>query len=77
MKEIPVILKDAQTATLFVEFNKKQDFEIDVRIGKYLIDGKSILGILGFAAGKEITVNVIADDETAGQYAKSLGEILG
>ena len=63
MREIPVTIKNAETAVLFVELNKDQPFDIDIKAGRYIVDGKSVLGVLGCAVEKNFTAVLLTDNE--------------
>ena len=77
MRQISAKLKDIEAASLFITLNREQDFEIDVKVGRYLIDGKSVLGIVGMAVGADIIISLITDDERlAEEYCRKLGKIL-
>lgn len=50
-------------------------FEIDTISGKYVINGKSILGLFSLDLSKDIRVEISSEDEEAANVEKFLSEI--
>ncbi|MFA5059784.1 MAG: HPr family phosphocarrier protein [Candidatus Omnitrophota bacterium] len=66
----------ARPAALFVQLASKFDSMITVRRGAERVSGKSIMGILMLAAGKNAKVTIEADGEDAQQAVDELERFL-
>jgi len=68
----------ARPAALFVQVANKYQSEIVVSKGKEKVNGKSIMGILMLAAGKDTPVTITASgpdaEEAVGELSKLLSE---
>lgn len=53
-----------QKVVNFVNAVSKYDFDIDACIGHYIIDAKSILGMLGLGVNKKILIQAHTEDDT-------------
>ncbi|MCL2544532.1 MAG: HPr family phosphocarrier protein [Clostridia bacterium] len=62
MKTISIKLPLAENVKAFVSVVNKYPYDIDLRAGRYVVDAKSILGILSLDLAKPITMEVYADD---------------
>lgn len=63
MKTLKVKLKaDIESVKEFVNENSKVDFDIDVKQGRYAVDGKSLLGVMGINLLSEVDLKIICDD---------------
>ena len=62
MKTINVKLPLAENVKAFVNVVSKYPYDIDLRAGRYVVDAKSILGILSLDLAKPITMEIYADD---------------
>ena len=60
MKEIEIILKTEMEALELVNLLVKYPCDVDMVSGRYAIDAKSILGVLGL--GKKVKLVIHADD---------------
>lgn len=58
MKSLPISFESTQEIKTFVEIVNKFDCDIDLKYGRYLIDAKSLLGVLTLAHAKEIMMLV-------------------
>lgn len=74
MNKYKCILLSTDDIMKFVEKMNKYEFDIDVCVGHYLIDAKSILGIMGIGTGKEI--EIIAHTEESKTLAMDLAEYM-
>jgi len=62
MKTISIKLPLAENVKAFVNVVNKYPYDMDLRAGRYVVDAKSILGILSLDLAKPITMEVYADD---------------
>ena len=63
MKTLKVKLKaDIESVKQFVAENNKFDFDIDVKQGRYTVDAKSILGVMGINLLSWVDLKIISDD---------------
>lgn len=63
MKTVQISLNTIDKVKSFVNEIVKFDFDFDLVSGRYTIDAKSIMGIFSLDLTKNITLNIIADDE--------------
>jgi len=56
----------------FVDGVRKISCDVDARHGNYIVDAKSLLGILSLSLGKEITIVVHSDDDEAAKALDAL-----
>ena len=64
MKTISVKLPLAENVKAFVNVVNKYPYDIDLRAGRYVVDAKSILGILSLDLAKPITMEIYCEDCT-------------
>ena len=64
MKTISIKLPLAENVKAFVNVVNKYPYDIDLRAGRYVVDAKSILGILSLDLAKPIIMEIYADDCT-------------
>ena len=64
MKTVQIKLPLAENVKAFVNIVNKYPYDMDLRAGRYVVDAKSILGILSLDLAKPITMEVYADDCT-------------
>ena len=62
MKTISIKLPLAENVKAFVNVVNRYPYDMDLRAGRYVVDAKSILGILSLDLAKAITLEVYADD---------------
>ena len=62
MKTITVKLPLAENVKAFVNVVNKYPYDMDLRAGRYVVDAKSILGILSLDLAKPIAMEIYADD---------------
>lgn len=63
MKTLRVKLKaDVESVKEFVNENSKFNFDIDVKQGRYTIDAKSLLGVMGINLLSWVELTIISDD---------------
>jgi len=58
-------LKNVDDVKLFVNASMRQDYDIDLMSGRYVVDGKSIMGIFSLDLSKELTFTAYTDDASA------------
>lgn len=63
MKTLRVKLKaDIESVKQFVNENSKFDFDIDVKQGRYTVDAKSLLGVMGINLTSGVEITIISDN---------------
>lgn len=62
MKEIEIKLSLTQDIKEFVTIATRYSFDIDLLSGRYVVDGKSILGIFSLDLANPITVRMHSDN---------------
>lgn len=63
MKTFRVKLKaDVESVKDFVNENSKFKFDIDVKQGRYTVDAKSLLGVMGINLLSWVELTIISDD---------------
>ena len=63
MKTVRISLNSIDKVKSFVNDLAKFDVDFDLVSGRYVIDAKSIMGILSTSLDKECVVNFLSDDE--------------
>ena len=58
----------------FIDDIRKIPYDVDARHGNYIVDAKSILGILSLSLGREITLTVRSEDPLAEELLKTICE---
>ncbi len=61
MKAVNIKLSLAENVKYFVSIVNKYPYEIDPRVGRHVVNGKSLLGIFSLDLSKPITLEVYAD----------------
>lgn len=62
MRAVNIKLSLAENVKQFVNIASRHDYEIDLRVGRHVVDGKSILGIFSLDLSKPITLEVYEDN---------------
>ena len=62
MRSVSIRLSLAENVKSFVSIASKYTYDIDLRVGRHVVDGKSILGIFSLDLSKPITLEVLNDD---------------
>lgn len=62
MKSVPIKLSFAEEVKTFVNVANRYDYDMDLRVGRHVVDAKSILGIFSLDLSKPITLEVYAED---------------
>lgn len=73
MLDFYVLLDTVEKVKYFVKTSSKYPFDIDLSSGRYVVDGKSIMGIFSFELSRPINVIVHTDEaDTFMQEVKDL-----
>ncbi|MCI6291815.1 MAG: HPr family phosphocarrier protein, partial [Clostridiales bacterium] len=56
MKAVNIKLSLAENVKSFVNIASRYPYDIDLRVGRHVVDGKSILGIFSLDLSKPITL---------------------
>lgn len=62
MKAVNIKLSLAENVKSFVNIANRYPYDIDLRVGRHIVDGKSILGIFSLDLSRPITMEVYADE---------------
>ena len=62
MKTVKISLNSIDKVKSFVNDITKFDYDFDLVSGRYVIDAKSIIGIVSFDLSKRIDLNIHAED---------------
>lgn len=62
LMSMPITLASMESAKAFVAVVSRYPFEMDLRSGRYVVDAKSILGILSLGNRSDIILDIYADD---------------
>ena len=72
MKDFKVCIKTIDNAKSFVTLASRQDFDIDIASGRYIVDAKSIMGIFSLDLSKETKIICYCDDDRKVEGFKEL-----
>lgn len=68
-----VLLPDVISVGMFVKTCEQFEEEIDYRYNRYIIDGKSLMGILSCDVSKPAEVEILTDDpEVISSFEKAI-----
>ncbi len=62
-----VLLDTVDKVKSFVQISSRYPFEIDLSSGRYVVDGKSIMGIFSFDLRHPVEVRVMAESQDQAQ----------
>ena len=62
MKAVNIKLSLAENVKYFVNIANKYPYDLDLRVGRHVVDGKSILGIFSLDLSKPINLNIHAEE---------------
>lgn len=74
MTSITVLLDTIDKVKEFVQIANRYPFEIDLCSGRYVVDGKSIMGIFSFDLKEAVEVRVMSDD--CGDFLKAVEHMM-
>ena len=72
MKTVKVALNSIDKVKTFVNDINRFDFDFDLVSGRYVIDAKSIMGILSLDLSKPIDLNIHAENEKLEEVLSTL-----
>ena len=61
MKAVNIKLSLAENVKTFVNIANRYPYDIDLRVGRHVVDGKSILGIFSLDLSRPISLEVYTD----------------
>lgn len=64
LKELKIRLNSIERVKAFINCNSKFSADIDVISGRYVIDGKSIMGVFSLDLTKELLIRISYEDES-------------
>lgn len=73
-----IIIKDVVQARRLVTLasdKKYTDYDIDCKHGRYIIDMKSIMGMLSMGYPKEVEITIRADEKIQDEFYKEVSNI--
>ena len=70
MNKMIVVFQNLDDIVKFVQKVEKYPYNMDMKRGKYVVDAKSLLGLLNLGVQREIELNVVA--EACGALRKDL-----
>lgn len=53
MREVKIFLRTEQDAIGFINIVAQYSYDVDMAVGRHVVDAKSIMGVLGIGIGKE------------------------
>ena len=59
-----ILLNNIESVNRFVAKMSEKDYDVDLSSGKYLVNAKSMMGVLSLDLTKSVTVTAETDDET-------------
>ena len=62
MKTATILLKSIDDVKVFVNLTVRFPYDIDLSSNRYVVDGKSIMGIFSLDLSKPIAVTIHSDD---------------
>ncbi len=62
MKTINIKLPLTESVKNFVNITNRYSYDMDLRAGRYVVDAKSILGIMSLDLSKPISLEIYADE---------------
>lgn len=62
MISVQVILNNIESVNRFVAKMSEKDYDVDLVSGKYLVNAKSMMGVLSLDLTRPVTVNAETDD---------------
>ena len=76
MKTAKIRLGGVEDIRAFVNAAAMYEYDVDLRGGRYVVDGKSIMGIFSLDLSKPITLHIHADDANAESIVTELAPYL-
>lgn len=60
----------------FVQIANRYPFLIDLRSDRYVVDGKSIMGVFSLELSKPVVLGLPDDDESVNDFLKDIQELI-
>ena len=76
MKTVQISLNSIGKVKSFVNAITQFDFDFDLISGRYVIDAKSIMGILSCDHRRPLTLDIHAEDDEKAEVLSRLGKFL-
>lgn len=76
MTSFPVLLGSVSDIKEFVDAANRITCDVDVVCGRYLVDGKSIMGLFSIDLSKPITVNIHGTQAQAELFQNNISRFL-
>lgn len=76
MKRFRVHLNSIESVKLFVNLATQEVCEIDVTSERYVVDGKSMLGLFSLDLSKSVGVLYLGEDADAERFYKAVSAVL-
>lgn len=73
MSKVLINLDTFEKIKKFISMTERLDYDLDLISGRYVVDGKSIMGIFSLDLSRPIEVNILNYN---GDYPKELEEFL-
>lgn len=64
MITVQVLLNNIENVNKFVAKMSEKDYDVDLTSGKYLVNAKSMMGVLSLDLTRPVTVNAETDDQS-------------
>lgn len=64
MLTVQILLNNIDSVNRFVAKMSEKDYDVDLASGKYLVNAKSMMGVLSLDLTKPVTVTADTDDES-------------
>ena len=68
-----ILLNETEKVKKFVKKLESQPFDADLSSGRYIVDGKSLLGIFSLNLSVPIELTIHADPQTCDEFLNWLG----
>lgn len=72
MTSFPIMLHSVSDIKEFVNAASRLDCEVDVRSGRYLVDGKSIMGLFSIDLSEPVTTEVHGTDAQGEMFRQAI-----
>lgn len=76
MLSFPVLLTSVSDIRCFVDAASRLDCDVDVSCGRYLVNGKSIMGLFSIDLSEPIHVNVHGSEAQVKLFQSSIDKFL-
>ena len=72
MKTCTILLSSVADVKEFVSLASKYTFDVDLILGRYVVDAKSIMGIFSLNLLHPMTLHIHAEDAAAGAFMEEI-----